>query len=147
MESPSLYANLSESFVRSPRRRRITLWLAFRTMFLGSLPIWVSLLANSVCITVTMHFMSRPEATVSTLAGIGIALALNNCVVRTFIVGFNVGMSALVSLASAGSQPAKAAQIFNKTLIAGALTYFVLAGLVVVVQEGILWSRLDAETA
>ena len=147
MESPSIRSPLVEGMVRSPRRRRISFWLAARTIVLSILPVWVSLLANILATTVTIYFLSRTSPDPALIAGIGLAITLNNCILRTFIVGYNVGMITLSSQAAGSGEVDKAAQVLNRTLVSGTLFFVLMAGIMFFIQELIYWIGIEPAVA
>lgn len=138
---------LSDLIVTSPRRRVVSIPDAYKTVFFSALPVFLSLLTNLLTTTVTIFFLSRDDPSPTTIAGIGLGITLNNCLLRTFIIGYNVGMTTLASQERGKGNDELVPQFLNRTLISGTGAILVIFGVLLFLQQVLYWIGIEPEVA
>ena len=140
-------STLTASMVHTPVQRHVPLGLAVRTVILSVLPVWISLLTNLLSTTVTIFFLSRADSRSETVAGIGLGITINNCLLRTFILGYNVGMITLVSQAMGRGEKGLVPELLNRALLSGTVALLGMGALLVFIGFALDWIGIDKGAA
>ena len=141
-------STLTASMVMTPTQREVPLGLAIRTVILSVLPVWISLLSDLLSTTVTLFFLSRADSsTAETTAGIGLGITLNNCLLRTFILGYNVGMITLVSQNMGKGNAAIVPEFLNRAILSGTVALLFMGCIMVFIGFALDWIGIEKEAA
>lgn len=129
---------LTAALVVPPEERDISWCKSFRVVFFSVVPVFLSILSNVFSATMTISFISgqfdsvtEEEEQSDAVGAIALGIGINNCVLRTFILGYNMGMMTLAAQgAGKGGEAAKfVPEYMNRTLFSGICLMVIMDGI------------------
>ena len=135
-----------------PIGARLPWCVAFTTVIKSHLPVFASLLANVISTSITMAFVSGQYNSTTEahrqsieVAAVSLGLGINNCVLRTFVLGYDMGMMTLAAQGLGQGKTHKIPEYVNRTILSGACLMVVLDGIMLLLQQVFRWIRIEEE--
>ena len=82
------------------------------------------------------------------MGAIALGVGINNCVLRTFILGYNMGMMTLSAqgMGKGGEAAKMVPEYMNRTMFSGICLMVIMDGIMLFLQQVFVWIQIEPES-